>query len=42
MAGGATGWDRADDGTHIAVRIAGHDLDGVREWVGGEAAAAFL
>ncbi len=32
-AGAAAGWDREDDGTHIAVPIAGHDLDEVREWL---------
>ena len=30
-AGAAVGWDRTEDGSHIAVPIAGHDLDEVRE-----------
>ena len=29
-AGATAGWDRREDGTHIAVPIAGHDLDEVR------------
>ena len=29
----AARWDCKDDGTHIAVPIAGHDLDEVREWL---------
>ncbi len=33
MAGGAVVWDRKEDGTHIAVPIAGRDLDEVREWL---------
>ena len=32
-AGAAAAWDRKADGTHIAVPIAGCDLDGVREWL---------
>ena len=31
--GAAVGWDRTEDGSHIAVPIAGRYLDEVREWL---------
>ena len=41
-AGAAAGWDRKEDGTHIAVPIAGHDLDKVREWLAEHCTGDFL
>ncbi len=32
-AGAAADWDRKNDGAHIAVPIAGHDLGEVRAWL---------
>ncbi len=32
-AGAVAPWDRKEDGGYIAVPIAGHDLDEVREWL---------
>ena len=34
--------DRKDDGTRIAVPIAGHDLDKVREWLAENCGGDYL
>ena len=41
-AGAAAGWDRKDDGTHIAVSVAGRDLDEVRAWCAENCMADYL
>ena len=41
-AGAAAGWDRKDDGTHIAVPIAGRDLEEVRVWLAENCTGDYL
>ena len=41
-AGAAAGWDRKEDGTHIAVPIAGHDLGEGRAWLAENCRGDFL
>ena len=41
-AGAAADWDRKEDGTHIDVPIAGHDLDEVREWLAENCTGDYL
>ena len=42
MSAGAADWDRKEDGTHIAVPIAGRDLDEVRKWLAENCRGDFL
>ncbi len=41
-AGAAAGWDRKDDGTHIAVPIAGRDPEEVRQWLAENCTGDYL
>ena len=41
-AGAAADWDRKEDGTHIAVPIAGRDLDEARAWLAENCRGDFL
>ncbi len=42
MSAGAADWDRKEDGTHIAVPIAGRDLEEVREWLAENCTGDYL
>ena len=35
-------WDRKEDDTYVAVPIAGHDLDEVREWLAENCTGDYL
>ncbi len=41
-AGAAAGWDRKDDGTHIAVPIAGRDPEEGRQWLAENCTGDYL
>jgi hypothetical protein len=42
VSAGAADWDRKEDGTHIAVPIAGRDLEEVREWLAENCTGDYL